>query len=73
MRRLLSVFAASTFAAPAHAYIGPGSGLGAIIAAIVFLLAVVLLLFGFVWYPLKRFLRCRNNSGNVRDQTTMNE
>lgn len=44
-------------AAPAAAYIGPGAGLGAISVAIAIVLGVVLLLVGFLWYPLKRMLK----------------
>ena len=55
---------------PAHAYIGPGAGLGAIGSAIALLGALILLIVGFIWYPLKRLLRRRkarnapNEGGN---------
>jgi hypothetical protein len=42
---------------PAHAYIGPGAGLGAIGTLIAFVGAVLFALVGFVWYPVKRLLR----------------
>jgi len=44
-------------AIPAAAYIGPGAGLGAFALTIGLVLGVVLLLVGFLWYPLKRLLR----------------
>lgn len=44
-------------AAPAQAYIGPGAGLGAIGLTIALVLGALLLIVGFVWYPLKRLLR----------------
>jgi hypothetical protein len=44
-----------------QAYIGPGAGLGAIGTAIALVGALILLIVGFVWYPLKRFLRRRNS------------
>ena len=44
---------------PAFAYIGPGAGLGAIAVTVAFLLGIVLLLEGFVWYPIKRMLKSR--------------
>lgn len=44
-----------------QAYIGPGAGLGAIGTAIAFLIAILLLIVGFIWYPIKRFLRHRNS------------
>jgi hypothetical protein len=43
--------------APAHAYIGPGAGLGAIGTLIALVGAVLFAIVGFVWYPLKRLLR----------------
>ncbi|HEX5050318.1 MAG TPA: hypothetical protein VFZ65_00970 [Planctomycetota bacterium] len=39
------------------AYIGPGGALTAIGSFLSLLAAVVLALFGFVWYPIKRLLR----------------
>jgi hypothetical protein len=50
---------ASAFPVAAHAYIGPGAGLGAIGLTIALIVGLVLLVVGFVWYPLKRFLRGR--------------
>ena len=44
-----------------HAYIGPGAGLGAIGTAIALIGAVLLLVVGFVWYPVKRLLRRRKS------------
>ena len=38
-------------------YIGPGAGLTIIGAALAFIASIVLGLFGFVWYPLKRLAR----------------
>ncbi len=55
--------------APAHAYIGPGAGLGAIAVAVALILGIFLLVVGLVWYPLKRFLRNRSNSGNTAGKT----
>ena len=45
----------------AHAYVGPGAGLGAIAVTIAFMLGLLLLVVGFVWYPLKRLLSKRNS------------
>ena len=47
------------FPISANAYIGPGAGLGAIGSAIALLGALILLIVGFIWYPLKRLLRRR--------------
>ncbi|NOD95228.1 hypothetical protein GS636_20720 [Ruegeria sp. HKCCD4884] len=48
-------------ASPAHAYIGPGAGLGALFTLIAIILGAVLLIVGFLWYPIKRALRKRKN------------
>ncbi len=39
------------------AYIGPGAGLSALGALLAVSVAVIVALFGFVWYPLRRLLR----------------
>lgn len=44
----------------AHAYVGPGAGLGVIGAFLGMLLAVILAIAGVVWYPVKRLLKKRN-------------
>jgi len=41
----------------AAAYVGPGVGLTVIGAALAFIGAILLGIFGFVWYPLKRLVR----------------
>lgn len=47
---------------PAFAYIGPGAGLGMIATFIAIVLGVILLIVGFVWYPLKRILNKRRQT-----------
>jgi hypothetical protein len=68
-----SLFGAVLLLSPiaVHAYIGPGAGLGAIGTAIAFLGALILLIVGFIWYPVKRFLRRRktNNSQSEADKS----
>ncbi len=44
---------------PVQAYIGPGLGVGAVAAFVGAVLAGILALVGFVWYPVKRILRKR--------------
>ncbi len=56
---LAIVFAALLTAFPAQAYIGPGAGLSAIGTAVAVIGAFLLLIVGFVWYPVKRFLKNR--------------
>lgn len=41
----------------AFAYIGPGLGLGTIALTLVVLFGLIFLIFGLLWYPLKRFLK----------------
>jgi hypothetical protein len=50
------------FPEPAMPYIGPGAGLSAIGAFIAIVVAVIAALFGFLWYPIKRFIRKRKKS-----------
>jgi hypothetical protein len=45
------------FSSPAYAYIGPGLGAGALATILGVLLAIVMLVVGIVWYPLKRLIR----------------
>jgi amino acid transporter len=40
-----------------HAYIGPGAGLSAIGTLLALIATVVVAIFGFVWFPVKRMLR----------------
>ena len=55
MRLILTCSALLTvFALPAHAYVGPGLGLGAIGVILGLLLSIALAFFAFVWLPLKR-------------------
>lgn len=41
----------------ALAYVGPGAGISAVGALLGLLAALALVLFGFVWYPVKRLRR----------------
>lgn len=59
MKTTLYVFASLffIFSSPAHAYIGPGLGAGALATVLGVLLAVLMLVVGIIWYPLKRLIR----------------
>jgi len=59
MKTILYVFASLffIFSSPAYAYIGPGLGAGALATVLGVLLAVLMLIVGIVWYPLKRLIR----------------
>ena len=48
----------------AHAYIGPGLGLGVIGALLGGVLAVLLAMAGLVWYPLKRLFKKKKAAEN---------
>jgi len=41
---------------PVAAYVGPGAGLSALGSLFALLAAVVVAIFGFIWYPIKRLL-----------------
>ena len=44
-------------APPASAYIGPGLGTGAIAAVLGIVIALLMLVVGVVWYPVKRLVK----------------
>jgi hypothetical protein len=46
----------------AHAYVGPGAGITAIGSLVVLIAAVLLAIFGFVWYPVKRLMKSRRKA-----------
>jgi hypothetical protein len=50
-------------ATSAMAYVGPGSGVTVIGAALALVGGVILAIVGFVWYPIKRLLRLRQRNG----------
>ena len=60
MNRVLAPLAFSLVALAASnalAYVGPGAGISAVGALLGLLAALALVLFGFVWYPVKRLRR----------------
>lgn len=73
-RRLTLNVAALTFAvglalpAPAFAYIGPGMSVGAIAVTVALFLGLILLIVGFVWYPLKRLLKSKKTPSGASDR-----
>ena len=56
-KMLLTAAMILALATPAWAYVGPGAGLTVIGAALAFIAAIVLVILGFVWYPIKRLAR----------------
>lgn len=74
MRLLLPLlFVALFLVSPAHAYIGPGLGLGAIGAFFGAILAGLLAILGFFWYPIKRMRRKRKEQREAQAQTTTDD
>jgi len=67
----------ATLLAPclAHAYVGPGAGLSAIGSVLALVGATLLLIVGFVWYPIKRLLKRRkgNRPGSGTDASADSE
>lgn len=45
--------------APVFAYIGPGAGLSIVGSIVAVLAAIVVAIFGFVWFPIRRLLKRR--------------
>ena len=59
MPLLFAIAALCAWCAPALAYVGPGAGIS-LIGLIVGLVAAVFLgIAGFLWFPIKRYLRSR--------------
>jgi hypothetical protein len=76
-RRLLKfafffLFLVCCFPRPAMAYVGPGSGMTAVGVFLALVMGVVVAMFGFIWYPFKRFVRfCKTRiAARNREQTT---
>ena len=51
----------------ANAYIGPGAGLSAIGSVLAFIGACLLVIVGFVWYPVKRLLNRNKTSEDEQE------
>lgn len=52
----------------ALAYIGPGAGLSVIGTVVAVIGAFLLLIVGFIWYPMKRVLRVRKENKNTAEK-----
>lgn len=72
--RILYCFSLALLPNLAFAYVGPGSGLGAIATVLALLGAITYGIVGFVWYPVKRLLRGRRSAGAEEiDETTTDD
>ena len=56
---VLGLFLILGLPATSFAYVGPGAGLSIIGSLLAFLAAIVIGIFGFLWFPVRRFLRKR--------------
>jgi hypothetical protein len=56
-RCVLMIILVCLISRPAAAYIGPGAGLSAIGAVLAIIAAVIVAIFGFLWYPIRRLMR----------------
>lgn len=59
---------AGAFPVAASCYVGPGAGLSAIGTVLALIGAVLLGLFGFLWYPIKRLLARRRERAKAREE-----
>ena len=55
------------FTSLAQAYVGPGAGLSAIGTIVAFVVAIVLMIVGFIWYPIKRLIKGKKDA-STQDQ-----
>jgi len=60
--RLIIITALLVYPATAHAYIGPGLGVGTIGVVLGILGSIVLALVAILWYPLKRLFKKKSSS-----------
>ena len=59
---VLAALSILAFPQSASAYVGPGAGITAIGAVLALIGGIVLAIFGFVWYPLKRLRRAKGKN-----------
>ncbi|MBD3677145.1 MAG: hypothetical protein HUJ27_01950 [Rhodobacteraceae bacterium] len=67
LHSLFAVLAGTMLATPALAYIGPGAGVGAFATVIALIGAILLMIVGFVWYPVKRMLKGKSKPKTEAD------
>ena len=71
MARIVTMIILFGFIQNAHAYVGPGLGVGSIIAVIGIIGSIFLGLFAILYYPIKRFFKNRRadkKSDSVDDE-----
>ena len=62
--KIFFLFCFFSFTSLAQAYVGPGAGLSAIGTIFAFVVAIVLMIVGFLWYPIKRLIKGKKASNN---------
>jgi hypothetical protein len=55
-----------------HAYIGPGAGLSAFGALLALVVTLIVAIFGFIWYPIKRMTRALKRRSTEARQVSDN-
>ncbi len=60
MKKINLIIILLSIGSPAYAYLGPGMGGGLIAAVLGIIGAVLLALFGILYYPIKRMLKKKN-------------
>lgn len=68
MNKKIIFLATLFFSFEALTYIGPGMGGGVIAAIIGFFAAIVLGIWGILYYPIKRALKNKKNKENKKDE-----
>ena len=56
-KKLVILFLFLIFSTEANAYLGPGMGTGIIAATVGIIVALLVAIFGIIWFPIKRFLK----------------
>ena len=51
----------------AHAYVGPGAGISAVGSLLALVAAVIVAIFGFLWFPIKRLMRKKKAAPTADD------
>ena len=69
VQTVLIVLALTLPSFAAHAYVGPGLGLGAVAVILGLIGSVFLAIFALLWYPIKRMLRKRKPEVENADQS----
>ena len=55
------------------AYVGPGTGIAALGALLAIIAGIVVAVFGFLWYPLKRLRKRRAEASKVKEREEVRE